>query len=106
MKIILKILFFLFAVFHTNIVDTKVIVFYNVVSEIKFDNDLLEGKNGSTKILGNDFGLSCKSESNLLDYGRWGIGFASVVAEGVGNNIAKNAKKDVSRRYKRFFKSR
>jgi hypothetical protein len=68
MKLLLKILFFLLAIFQTNIIEAKVFVFSNAVSEISFTNDNVESINEPTKVSENDFCISCKSWRNLLDY--------------------------------------
>lgn len=81
MKIILKILFFLLTVFHTNIVEAKFIVFNRVVSEVKFIVDDIKSKNKSTVISENGFGICCKSENNLVDYREWGAGVEAVAAK-------------------------
>jgi len=80
-KLILKILFFLLTVFHTNIVEAKFIVFNRVVSEVKFIVDDIKSKNKSTVISENGFGICCKSENNLVDYKNWGKGIETVAAK-------------------------
>jgi hypothetical protein len=82
MKILLKILFFLFSIFQTNISEAKVFVFNNVVSEIKFTVADVEIKNESSLIPENGFGISCKSESDLLDYRNLVLGFKATAAKG------------------------
>jgi len=67
MKLLLKILFFIVAIFHTNISEAKAVVFDNVVSEIKFTVDNIESKNDSKLILENDIEITCKNESDVVD---------------------------------------
>lgn len=68
MKLFLKILFFVLAIFQTNISEAKIILFNQVVSEIKLNCEIVECSNEVTTNIENDFGISCKSESNLVDY--------------------------------------
>ena len=68
MKLILKILFFILALFHTNISESKTIVFEGVTSEIKYTASDIGIENESSVILENDFGITYKSESNLVGY--------------------------------------
>lgn len=68
MKLLFNILFFLLAIFQTNFTEAKVVVFDTIVSEIKFSVDNLQSKNESIQILENDVDITCKSESDLVDY--------------------------------------
>jgi len=45
MKILLKILFFVLAIFQTNICEAKVFVFAEVVTQIRFIENAIENKN-------------------------------------------------------------
>jgi hypothetical protein len=67
MNLLLKILFFILAIFQTNIGKSEVIIFDNLILEIKFTVDNVESKNKSIVFLKNDFGKSCKNESYLVD---------------------------------------
>jgi guanyl-specific ribonuclease Sa len=81
MKLFLKILFFLLAIFQTNISEAKVFVFDDVVSEIKFTADNVESKNHSNVISENDFAISCKSESDSVDYRNLAMVFKATAAK-------------------------
>ncbi len=62
MKLLLKILFAILAIFQTNISEAKVFVFEATFSEIKFTFDNVESKNDSKLILENDFATTCKPQ--------------------------------------------
>jgi hypothetical protein len=68
MKILLKIMFFVFAIFQTNISEAKVFVFAEVVTQIRFIENAIENKNEVTTNSVNGFVNTCKSESDLVDY--------------------------------------
>ena len=51
MKLLLKILFFVLAIFQANIGEAKVVVFDNVFSETLFAESILEIANESNLIL-------------------------------------------------------
>lgn len=68
MRLFLKILFFLLSIFQINIVEAKVVVFNNVVSEIKLNSEIIEYKNEVAFFSKTDFVISCKSLSELIDY--------------------------------------
>jgi hypothetical protein len=68
MKLLIKILFFILAIFSTNISEAKLAVFDIVVSETNFTDSLVENVNESTIISKNDFGRTCKNENDLLDF--------------------------------------
>lgn len=72
MKLLIKILFFVLAIFHTNIIEAKVMVFDVVVSEITItDNEV--NKSILTAISENDIAITCKSECDLVDYRKWTV---------------------------------
>jgi hypothetical protein len=85
MKLLLKILFFLVTIFYTNISEAKVFVFDNVVSEIKFSIDEVENTNDSKLISENDFGITCKSGSKIVDYRNLVLGARANAAKGVAS---------------------
>jgi hypothetical protein len=87
MKLLIKIIFFLLAVFQTNISEAKVFVFDDVVSEIKFTVFDVEIKNESSLVSEKDFGLTCKSESDLVVYRNWAKDLEATAAKGVTNLI-------------------
>lgn len=64
MKLLLKILFFVLPIFQTNISQGKIILFNQVVSEVKLNCEIVECRNVVTTNLGNDFANTCKSESD------------------------------------------
>ncbi len=68
MKLFFKILFFVLAIFQTNISEAKALVFDAVVSEITITDNEVKVKSKLTAISENDFANTCKSESDLLDY--------------------------------------
>jgi hypothetical protein len=82
MKLFLKILFFQFAIFYTNISEAKVFVFDNVVSEMNFSINVVNTKSESTIILENDFGIICKSGSDLVAYRSLVLAVKATAAEG------------------------
>lgn len=59
------------AIFQTNICEAKVFLFSEVVTQIRFIENAIENKNEVTINIENDFGISCKSESHLVDYRNW-----------------------------------
>lgn len=61
MDLLIKILFFVIAVFYTNISEAKVFVLDAAVSEIKFAESVVEYKNESVEILVKNFEISCKT---------------------------------------------
>ena len=71
MKLLLKILFLVFAIFQADICDAKVVVLSEVVTQIRIIENAIENKNGVTINSGNDIVITCKSESDLLDYRIW-----------------------------------
>lgn len=83
MKLIFKILFFVIAIFQTNISEARVIVFDGVASKIQFSVGAVESKNNSKQILQNDFAIICKSESILLDYRSWAVSVEAQAAKGM-----------------------
>jgi hypothetical protein len=71
MKLLFKILFFVLAIFQTNICEAKVLIFNLVVSEVTSSNAFNFGKsNAELEIvyLENDFANTCKRERDLIDY--------------------------------------
>ena len=67
MKLLLKILFFLLAIFNLNISQAKVVIIAEVVTHIRFIENKIENKNEVTANLEIDVAITCKSESDLLD---------------------------------------
>jgi hypothetical protein len=82
MKLLLKILFFVLAIFQTNISEAKNVVFKTVVSEKIFSVNAVENKNELAIILENGFGISCKSGSKLLDYKNLVLASKATAAKG------------------------
>lgn len=71
MKLLVKIIFFVLAIFYTNISEAKTFVVVEVISETTSSLTLDEGKNNDefrNVISENDLGITFKSESNLVDY--------------------------------------
>lgn len=69
MKLLIKILFFILAIFQTDICIAKVAVIDYVVSEISLSNIFNSEKNGTeiqVTFLEDDLSNTCKSESDLL----------------------------------------
>lgn len=85
MKLLLKVLLFLLPIFQPSISEAKSFVFDVVVSEIIYFDNEVKAKNDSTEFFENDFGISCKSESNLLNYRKLAISSNAVAAKGIGN---------------------
>ena len=56
------------SIFQTNISEAKAIVFYNADSETTFAFDKVKNVNESNQNIENGFGITYKSESDLLDY--------------------------------------
>jgi hypothetical protein len=83
MNLILKILIFVLAIFQTNISESKVFVFAEVVTQIRFIENAIENKNEVTTNSGNGFVNTCKSESDLLDYRKQGLRTNATAAKGV-----------------------
>jgi hypothetical protein len=81
MKLLLKILFFIFAIFSTNISESKVVLFGEVVTKIGIIENAIENKNEVTINSENDFGISCKSKNDLVDYRYWSIGVEADAAK-------------------------
>lgn len=82
MKLLLKILFFVFTIFQTNICEAKVFVFGEIVTQIRFIESAIESKDEVTIDLGNGIAITCKSESDLVDYRNGGIGVVGGAAKG------------------------
>jgi hypothetical protein len=82
MKLLFTILFSLIAIFQTNIIEAKVIVFDAIVSETIFTESVVENKNVSVKILENDFEISCKSGSKLIAFRNMAICYEGNAAKG------------------------
>ena len=68
MKLLLKILFFVLAIFQANICVAKVFVFGEIVKQIRFIENAIENKNEVTINSKNDITITCNSESDLIDY--------------------------------------
>jgi hypothetical protein len=71
MSLLLKILFFVLAIFQTNICKAKVVVFADVFSEAIFSNTFNSGKSNlelQRVFSRNDLANTCKNESGLVDY--------------------------------------
>ena len=88
MKIILKILFFLLTVFHTNIVEAKIIVFNGVVFVTKICVVNIESKKESKQISEIGLDLSYKSESDFVKYEGRAKGIEVVATKGVGKALS------------------
>ena len=73
MEFVLKILFFVLAIFHADISEAKAIVLNEVVSEINFAFNQTENKSELTIISGNELDIRYKNENNLVDYRNWTI---------------------------------
>jgi hypothetical protein len=82
MRTLLKVLFFILVLFHANISGSKTIVFEGLASEIKHTASDVGIKNDSKPILENDFGISCKSGCDLVDYRNWATSAISNAAKG------------------------
>lgn|SRR5690554_793872 len=96
MKLLLKILFFIIAIFSTNISEAKVVVFDNVVSKIiPIVSDIVNTKE-SIVILENEFGITCKSQCVLLDYRNWAVSVCADAAK-TSTNIYKHSFKYTDR---------
>ncbi|MEZ4912396.1 MAG: hypothetical protein R2774_16220 [Saprospiraceae bacterium] len=71
MKLFLKILFFVLAIFQTNISEAKIVLCYKAIPSEFITSDIFHLQNEKIEVLNvilkNDFGISCKSESNLVD---------------------------------------
>jgi hypothetical protein len=87
MKLLFKILLFLLAILQTNISEAKVAVFDSIVSEVKFTVQNIQNKNESTLISENAFGISCKSESKLVDYRNLVLVVKARAAKGGGSLV-------------------
>jgi len=87
MKLLLKILFFVLAIFQTNISEAKVFVFAEVVTQIRFIENAIENKNEVTTNSVNGFVNTCKSESDLVDYRNLMSVAKATAAKGVTNLI-------------------
>jgi hypothetical protein len=90
MKLLFKILFFVLAIFQTNICEANVLVFNLVVSEVTSSNAFNFGKsNAELEIvfLENDFANTCKSERDLIDYRNWAISFEVVATKGGAKTV-------------------
>ncbi|MDR7212727.1 HNH endonuclease [Flavobacterium piscis] len=85
MKLLLKILFFLLAIFQINISEAKVVVFENAISEIKFTEREVESIKESVETLESDFGKTCKSEKDLVDYRNLAKSYKATAAKGVAS---------------------
>lgn len=71
MKLLLKILFFVLAIFQTNICEAKVIEFENIISETIISNAVKSEKiNVELKNIFSENGIlnTCKRERDLVDY--------------------------------------
>jgi hypothetical protein len=80
MKVVIKILFFILAMFSANICEAK--VFSEVVTQIRFIENAIENKNEVTINLENDIAITCKSQSDLLVYRNWAKGCEANAAKG------------------------
>lgn len=85
MKLLFKILLFVFVIFQTNISEAKTVVFADVISETDFSNTFnlekikIELQNVISE---NDLANSCKNEQDLVDYRNRGAGIEAVAAKG------------------------
>jgi hypothetical protein len=88
LKLLLKILFFVLALFEANICEAKVVVFGTVVSEtrINCEVNLAECKNEVVVISENDFNITCKSERDLVSYRNLAKGCEATATKG-GSSI-------------------
>lgn len=83
MKLLLKILFFLLAIFQTNISEAKVFVLDGLVLEKVFCNIFNSEKSGTElqdMFLEKDFSGTCKSENDLVNYRDWAKSIEAVAA--------------------------
>ncbi len=81
MKLLFKILFFVLAIFQTNISEAKVFVFDVVVSERIPTVNEVKVKNYPMEISENDFGINCKSKNDFVDYSNLGLGAEAIAAK-------------------------
>lgn len=86
MKLLLKILFFLIAIFQTNIIESKNILISEVIALELKTSDIYIQQNEKIEVLNvilkNDFGITCKSD--LVVYRNWGTSVEAIAAKGVG----------------------
>jgi len=84
MKLLLKILFFLLAIFCTNISEAKIFVLDDRISETVFSN-AFNSENSKVvlqrELSGSDFTNTCKSERDLVDYRNLAISSKADAAE-------------------------
>ena len=85
MKLLLKILFFVLAIFQANISEAKVFVFDRTVSEKIFPVNDKENTNELTVFLENDFGITWKSKNKLVNYGILVVGVETAAVKGAVN---------------------
>jgi len=85
MKLLLKILFFLLAIFCTNISEAKIFVLDDRISETVFSN-AFNSENSKVvlqrELSGSDFTNTCKSERDLVDYRNLAISSKADAAKG------------------------
>ena len=89
MKLFLKILFFVLAIFQTNNSGANIVVIDKIVSEIKLNSDFVKYKSEVAINLETDFGITCKSKSYLVDYRNFAKCSEATAAKGVsqGTNV-------------------
>jgi len=94
MKLLIKILFSIFAILYTNISEAKVFVFTDVISETTFSNvfNLEKSKVELQNVfLENGFANTCKSENDLVDYRNLLLCIGATVAKGGINAVEQVA---------------
>lgn len=83
MKLLLKILFFLIAIFQTNIIESKNILISEVIALELKTSDIYIQQNEKIEVLNvilkNDFGITCKSD--LVVYRNWGTSVEAIAAK-------------------------
>ena len=88
MKLILKILFFVLAIFQTNTSEAKVIVVANVISETIISNAFYLEKSSAelqNVFSENDIANTSKSEGDLVSYRNLALLVKAVATNGVGS---------------------
>lgn len=94
MKLLLKILFFVLAIFQTNICEAKVIEFENIISETIISNAVKSEKiNVELKNIFSENGIlnTCKRERDLVDYRNLLLSSNATAAKG-GTNLIPEGK--------------
>lgn len=89
MKLFLKILFILFAIFSANISEAKVFDFSAVISERISAVKKLKINNDPTEISENDFMIISKRESDLIHYRNLVYNFTNKSAPKLSSNEVK-----------------